>query len=48
MNVKNPDFIMGIKSYVKFKIKKGHYKIYLFLIYIKAFENGNFANDLGF
>ena len=40
-NLKNRNFIVGIKRYVQLKIRNSRYGI-------QALKNGNFANDLGF
>ena len=41
MNLKNQNFIAGIKRYGKFKIQNSRYGI-------QALKNGHFANDLEF
>ena len=41
MNLKNQNFLTGIKRYVQLKFLNSRYGI-------QALKNGNFANDLGF
>ena len=40
-NLKNRNFIAGIKSYGQMNFQKGRYRVYI------ALKNRHFANDLG-